>query len=331
MPFNWRLAMNRRDFLNLAAGAAVLPALPRTAAAQAYPAKPIRLLVGFAAGGGQDILARLIGNWLSERLGQQVVIENRPGQAASIAAEAVVRSAPDGYTLYFVGPNNAINATLYDNLSFDIVKDFQHIAAMVTMPNVMSVHPGVPAKTVPEFIAHAKANPGKVNFASGGVGTSVHVSGELFKQMTGIQMQHVSYRGAGPANIDLLAGQVQVMFDNLNSQIGHIRQGKLRALAVTTTSRSPELPDVPTVAETVPGYEASAFFGVSAPRNIPRDVLAKLNSEINAGLRDPRLKVRFDELGATTRPGTPEDFTKLIADEVAKWAPVVRASGAKPG
>jgi tripartite-type tricarboxylate transporter receptor subunit TctC len=242
----------------------------------------------------------------------------------------VVRSAPDGYTLYLIGPNNAINHTLYDNLTFDIVKDFTHIAALVTMPNVMSVHPSVPAKDVAEFIAHAKANPGKINFASGGMGTSVHVSGELFKQMTGIQMQHVPYRGAGPANIDLLAGQVQVMFDNLNSHIGHIKQGKLRALAVTTATRSPELPDVPTVADTVPGYEASAFFGVSAPRGLPAEVLARLNAEINAGLRDPRLKVRFDELGATTRPGTPDEFTKLIATEVAKWAPVVKASGAKP-
>ena len=258
------------------------------------------------------------------------MIENRPGQAASIAAEAVVRSPPDGYTLYLIGPNNAINHTLYDNLSFDIVKDLQHVAALVTMPNVMSVHPSVPANNVAEFIAYAKANPGKINFASGGIGTSVHVSGELFKQMTGIQMQHVPYRGAGPANIDLLAGQVQVMFDNLNSHIGHIKQGKLRALAVTTTTRSPELPDVPVVADTVPGYEASAFFGVSAPRNIPPDVLARLNSEINAGLRDPKLKARFDELGAATRPGTPDDFAKLIATEVAKWAPVVKTSGAKP-
>jgi tripartite-type tricarboxylate transporter receptor subunit TctC len=210
-----------------------------------------------------------------------------------------------------IGPNNAINATLYDNLSFDIVKDFQHVAALVTMPNVMSVHPSVPANNVAEFIAHAKANPGKINFASGGVGTSVHVSGELFKQMTGIQMQHVPYRGA-------------------TSHIGHIKQGKLRALAVTTTTRSPELPDVPVVADTVPGYEASAFFGISAPRGIPSDVVAKLNGEINAGLRDPKLKQRFDELGAATRPGTPDDFTKLIATEVAKWAPVVRTSGAKP-
>ncbi len=321
--------LQRRKFLQLLTSAAVC-ATSDAAVAQAYPSRPVRLVVGFAPGGGQDILARLIGQWLSERLGQQIVIENRPGQAGSIAAEAAVRSPPDGYTLYMIGPNNAINATLYDSLSFDIVKDFQHVAALVTMPNVMSVHPSVPANNVAEFIAYAKANPGKVNFASGGIGTSVHVSGELFKQMTGVQMQHVPYRGAGPANIDLLAGQVQVMFDNLNSHIGHIKQGKLRALAVTTTTRSSELPDVPVVADTVPGYEASAFFGISAPRGIPLDVLAKLNSEINAGLRDPKLKARFDELGATTHPGTPDDFAKLIANEVTKWAPVVRTSGAKP-
>ncbi len=323
------MGIRRRHFLQLAASVAATSAAPG-AFAQAYPSRPIRLLVGFAPGGGQDILARLIGQWLSERLGQQIVIENRPGQAASIAAEAVVKSPPDGYTLYLIGPNNAINHTLYDNLSFDIVKDFQHVAALVTMPNVMAVHPSVPANNVAEFIAYAKANPGKVNFASGGVGTSVHVSGELFKMMAGVQMQHVTYRGAGPATIDLLAGQVQVMFDNLNSQIGHIKQGKLRALAVTTPTRSAALPDVPTVADTVPGYEAYAFFGVSAPRNIPPAALEMLNREINAGLRDPKLKARFDELGADIRPGTPDDFTKLIAGEVAKWAPVVKASGAKP-
>jgi tripartite-type tricarboxylate transporter receptor subunit TctC len=324
------MEIHRRQFLQTATSAAALCAAP-SAFAQAYPNRPVRLLVGFAAGGGQDILARLIGQWLSDRLGQQVVIENRPGQAASIAAEAVAKSPPDGYTLYLIGPNNAINHTLYENLNFDIVKDFQHVAALVTMPNVMAVHPSVPAKNVREFIDYAKANPGKINFASGGIGTSVHVSGELFKMMTGVQMQHVTYRGAGPATIDLLAGQVQVMFDNLNSQIGHIRQGKLRALGVTTPKRSAALPDVPPVAETVPGYEAYAFFGISAPRNIPADVLARLNSEINAGLRDPKLKTRFEELGADIRPGSPDDFAKLIATEVAKWAPVVKASGAKPG
>jgi tripartite-type tricarboxylate transporter receptor subunit TctC len=323
------MEIRRRRFLQIATSAAALCAAP-SAFAQAYPNRPVRLLVGFAPGGGQDILARLIGQWLSERLGQQIVIENRPGQAASIAAEAVAKSPPDGYTLYLIGPNNAINHTLYDNLNFDIVKDFQHIAALATMPNVMAVHPSVPAKNVREFIDYAKANPGKVNFASGGVGTSVHVSGELFKMMTGVQMQHVTYRGAGPATVDLLAGQVHVMFDNLNSQIGHIRQGKLRALGVTTPKRSAALPDVPTVAETVPGYEAYAFFGVSAPRNTPADVVARLNGEINAGLRSPKIKARLEELGADIRIGSPDDFSKLIAAEVAKWAPVVKASGAKP-
>jgi tripartite-type tricarboxylate transporter receptor subunit TctC len=292
------MPITRRRFVQLAAPAAALSAISSPALTQAYPSRPIRLLVGFAPGGGQDILARLIGNWLSERLGQQIVIENRPGQAGSIAAEMGAKAPPDGYTLYMIGPNNAINHTLYDNLTFDIVKDFTHIAALVTMPNVMSVHPSVPAKNVAEFITHAKANPGKINFASGGVGTSVHVSGELFKQMTGIEMQHVPYRGAGPANIDLLAGQVQVMFDNLNSHIGHIKQGKLRALAVTTATRSPELPDVPTVADTVPGYEASAFFGVSAPRGIPADVLARLNAEINAGLRGRQVGTSGESVGS---------------------------------
>lgn len=324
------MAIRRRHFLQLATSAAALSAAPSAFAQGAFPSRPVKIVVGFAPGGGQDILARLIAAWLTERLGQQVVIENRPGQAASIAAEAVVRSPPDGYTLYLLGPNNAINATFYDNLSFDIVKDLTHVAALVTMPNVMVVHPSVPANNVREFIDYAKANPGKVNFASGGLGTSVHVSGELFKQMTGVQMQHVTYRGAGPAVIDLLAGQVQVMFDNLNSPIGHIKQGKLRALAVTTLTRSPALPEVPTVADTVPGYEANAFFGISAPRGMPPDVLATLNREINAGLRDPKLKARFEELGAVTRPGTSEDITKLLADEVAKWAVVVKTSGAKP-
>ena len=323
------MRIHRRRFLQLATSAAAISAAP-AAFAQAYPARPVRLVVGFAPGGGQDILARLIGGWLQERLGQPVLIETRPGQAGSIGAEAVVRSPPDGYTLFLFGPNNAINATLYDNLSFDVNKDLQHVAALVTMPNVMAVHPSVPAKTVAEFIAHAKANPGKVNFASGGVGTSVHVSGELFKQMTGVQMQHVTYRGAGPATIDLIAGQVQVMFDNLNSQIGHIKEGRLRGLAVTSAARSAALPDLPTVADTVPGFEATAFFGVSAPRNIPTDVLATLNREINAGLRDAKLKARFDDLGAEIKPGSPDDFAKLIATEVAKWAPVVKASGAKP-
>jgi tripartite-type tricarboxylate transporter receptor subunit TctC len=324
------MGLHRRRFLQLAASGAALTTAPSAFAQGAYPSRPVKIVVGFAPGGGQDILARIIAGWLSERLGQQFIIETKPGQSGSLGAESVVRSTPDGYTLFLLGPNNAINATFYSNLSFDVNKDMQHVAALATMPNVMAVHPSVPAKSVAEFIAYAKAQAGKVNYASGGLGTSVHVSGELFKQMTGVAMQHVTYRGAGPATIALLAGdQVQVMFDNLNSQINHIKEGRLRALAVTSAKRIPALPDVPTVAETVPGYEAMAFFGISAPRNIPPAVLAKLNSEINAGLNDPKLKARIQDFGAEPSPGTSEAFSKLVASETEKWAKVVKTSGAK--
>ncbi len=324
------MGLHRRHFLQLATSAAATSAAP-SAFAQAFPSRPLKIVVGFAPGGGQDILARIIAGWLTERLGQPVIIETKPGQSGSLGAESVVRSAPDGYTLFLFGPNNAINATFYSNLSFDVNKDMQHVASLATMPNVMAVHPSVPAKTVAEFIAYAKASAGKVNYASGGLGTSVHVSGELFKQMTGVQMQHVTYRGAGPATVALLAGdQVHVMFDNLNSQINHIKEGRLRALAVTSAKRIPALPDVPTVGETVPGFEALAFFGISAPRNIPPAVLARLNSEINAGLNDPKLKARIEDFGATPSPTTPEAFSTFIASEVEKWAKVVKVSGAKP-
>ena len=320
----------RRRFLHLAAGFAALPAAARIAAAQTYPSRPVRLVVGFAAGGTQDVIARLIGPWLSERLGQQIVIENRPGAASNLAAEAVVKSPPDGYTLFMIGPNNAINASLYEKLSFDIVRDLAPVAGIMRVPNVMEVNPNVPAKTVPEFIAYAKANPGKVNFASGGVGTSVHVSGELFKMMTGVNMLHVPYRGAGPALTDLLAGQVQVMFDNLPSSVGHIQSGKLRALAVTTTARSEALPDVPTVADFVPGYEASAFFGIAAPRTTPPEIIERLNREIDAILADPKAKARFAGMGGTVLPGPPATFGKLLADETEKWAKVVKFAAIKP-
>jgi tripartite-type tricarboxylate transporter receptor subunit TctC len=324
------MAIHRRRFLQFAGSAAALSAAPAAVAQGAYPNRPIKIVVGFAPGGGQDILARLVAGWLTERLGQQVIIETKPGQSGSLGAESVVRAPADGYTLFLLGPNNAINATFYSTLSFDVTKDLQHVAAIATMPNVMAVHPSVPAKTVAEFIAYAKAKAGKGNYASGGVGTSVHVSGEMFKQMTGVEMQHVTYRGAGPATIALLAGgQVDVMFDNLNSQINHIKEGRLRALGVTSAKRIPALPDVPTVAETVPGFEAMAFFGISAPRNIPPAVLGKLNSEINAGLRDPKLKARIEDFGADPSPGTPEAFTKLVADETAKWAKVLKAGGIK--
>jgi len=320
----------RRKFLRLAAGAAALPIVSRIAFAQAYPTKPVRLVVGFAAGGTQDVIARLLGSWLSERLGQQIVIENRAGAASNIAAEAVIKSPPDGYTLFMVGPNNAINASLYDKLNFDFLRDFAPVAGVMRVPNVMEVHPSIPAKSVPDFIAYAKANPGKINMVSGGNGTSVHVSGELFKMMAGISMVHVPYRGAGPALIDLLAGQGQVMFDNLPSSIEHIRAGKLRALAVTTAMRSEALPDVPAVGEFVPGYEASAFFGINAPSATPPEIIERLNKEINAILAEPRTKARFADLGGTPLPGPPADFGKLIADETEKWARVVKFAGIKP-
>ena len=324
------MTLRRRAVLRLVAGAVALPAVSRIASAQDYPTRPIRLVVGFAAGGTQDVIARLLGQALSERLGQQIVIENRAGASSNIAAEAVIRSPPDGYTLFMVGPNNAINATLYDKLTFDFVRDTAPVAGIMRVPNVMEVHPSVPAKTVPEFIAYAKANPGKINMVSGGTGTSVHVSGELFKMMTGVNMVHVPYRGAGPALTDLIAGQVQVMFDNLPSSIGHIRAGKLRALAVTTATRSEALPGIPTVGDFVPGYEASAFFGIISPKGTPPEIVGKLNAAINAVLADPKIRVRSADLGGTALPGSPADFGKLVADETEKWAKVVRFSGAKP-
>jgi tripartite-type tricarboxylate transporter receptor subunit TctC len=320
---------HRRRFLHLAVGAAVLPAMPRIARAQAYPSRPVHVVVGFAAGGGQDVLARLLGQWLSERLGQSFVIENRPGAGGNIGAEAVVRAAPDGYTLLVIGPPNAINATLYDNLNFDFLRDIAPVAGISRMPNVMEVNPSFPAKTVAEFIAYAKANPGKINMATGGNGTSNHVSGELFKMMTGVNMVHVPYRGGGPALSDLIGGQVQVMFDNLNSSIEHIRAGRLRPLAVTTMTRSEALPDVPTVNDFVPGYEASVMSGIGAPRNTPLEIIDRLNKEISAALADPKLKARLADLGAAPMPLTPADFGRLIAEETEKWAKVVKFSGAK--
>jgi tripartite-type tricarboxylate transporter receptor subunit TctC len=321
--------MRRCAILLLLAGV-TLPAVAQVAGAQDYPTRPIRLVVGFAAGGTQDVVARLIGQRLSETLGQQIVVENRAGASSNIAAEAVIRSPPDGYTLFMVGPNNAINASLYDKLPFDFVRDTAPVAGIMSVPNVMEVHPSVPAKSVPEFIAYAKANPGKINMVSGGTGTSVHVAGELFKMMTGVNMVHVPYRGAGPAIADLVAGHAQVMFDNLPSSIGHIRSGNLRALAVTTEKRSDALPGIPTVAEFVPGYEASAFFGISAPKAMPPAIIKRLNDAINAALADPNIKARIADLGGTALPGSPSDFGKLVADETEKWAKVVKFSGAKP-
>jgi len=320
----------RRKFLHLAAGTAALPALSHIARAQAYPTRPVRIIVPYAAGGGADIFARIIGQWLSERLGQPFVIENRPGAAGNVGTEAVVRAPADGYTLLQVAPANLVNATLYDNLNFNFTRDIAPVAAVLRSPNVLEVHPAVPAKTVPEFIAYAKANPGKLNMASGGNGASQHISGELFKMMTGINMLHVPYRGEALALPDLLGGQVQVLFGNMSSGIEYVRAGRLRALAVTSATRSEALPDIPTIGDFVPGYEASPVGGMGAPKNTPADVIDKLNKEINAALADPKIKARFAELGAVPIPMTPADFGKLIAGETEKWGKVVKFAGIKP-
>ena len=321
---------HRRRFLHLAAGAAALPALSRIARAQTYPSRPVRWVVPFPPGGVTDIVARLMGQWLSERLGQPFVIENRPGAGGNIGAEAVVKATPDGYTLYLSSSPNAISATLYDNLNFNFIRDIAPVASISISPLVMEVNPSVPAKTVPEFVAYAKANSGKLNMASNGNGTTSHLAGELFKMMTGINMLHVPYRGAAPALTDLIGGQVQVMFDVMASSIEHIRAGKLRALAVTTATRSEALPDVPNVGEFLPGFEASAWQGVGVPKNTPTEIVDKLNKEINAGLADPKIKARLADLGNIGLALSPADFGKLIADETEKWSKVVKFSGAKP-
>ncbi len=295
-----------------------------------YPTRPVHVIVGYPAGGTTDILARLVGQYLSERLGQQFIIDNRSGAGNNIGTEAVVSAAPDGYTLLLVNPANAINATLYEKLPFNFVRDIVPVAGIIRVPNVMEVNPAVPAKTVAEFIAYTKANPGKVNMASSGNGTSIHVSGELFKMMAHVDMLHVPYRGSAPALTDLMGGQVQVLFDNMPSSIEYLKAGKLRPLAVTTAARSDALPGVPTVAETVPGYEASAWFGLGAPKGTPAEIVDKLNAAVNAGLADPKLKARLADLGGTMLVGPPGDFGKLVAEETEKWAKVVKFSGARP-
>jgi tripartite-type tricarboxylate transporter receptor subunit TctC len=324
------LKLARRRFLHLATAAAALPSVSRMATAQTYPARPVRLIIGYPPGGSADITARLLGQWLSERLGQPFVIESRPGASTNIATEAVVRAPPDGYTLLLVAPANAINATLYEKLNFNFISDIAPVAGIIRFPNVMVVNPLVPAKTVPEFIAYAKANPGRLNMASSGNGSTIHVSGELFKMMTGVNMVHVPYRGGAPALTDMISGQVQVMFDNVPTSIEFIRAGKLRALAVTTATRSEVLPDLPTVADFVPGYEASAWYGVGVPKGTPDDIVDKLNKEINAILAEPKAKARLADLGASLLAGSPADFGKLVADETEKWGKVVKFSGAKP-
>jgi tripartite-type tricarboxylate transporter receptor subunit TctC len=320
----------RRRFLHLAAGAAALPAVSRIATAQTYPSRPVRLVVGAPAGGGFDIVARLMGQWLSERLGQPFVIDNRPGAGGNIGTEAVVRAPADGYTLLLVGAPHVINATLYDKLNYNFLRDIVPVAGIADVPEVMVVNPSLPAKTVPEFIAHAKANPGKLSMASGGNGTPSHVAGELFKMMTGTNMVHVPYRGLSPALTDLLGGQGQVAFGGLPSSIEHIRTGKLRALAVTTATRSEALPDIPTMREFLPGYEASQWYGLGVPKNTPTEIIDRLNKEINAALADPKMKARLADVGGTTLAGSPADFGKLIAEETEKWAKVIKFAGIKP-
>jgi tripartite-type tricarboxylate transporter receptor subunit TctC len=321
---------HRRQFLHLASGAVALPALSRIASAQTYPTRPVRLVVGFAAGQAIDILARLIAQSLSERFGQQFIVENRPGGGGNIATEAVVRAPPDGYTLLAVGSNNMINATLYEKLNFDFIRDIALVASIYRVPQVMEVNPSFPAKTLPELIAYAKANPGKINFASAGNGSVAHVTAELFKMMAGINMQHVPYRGAAPALTDLLGGQVHLMFDNMPSSIEHIRAGRLRPLAVTATARLEGLPDVPTVADFLPGFETSAWAGIGAPKNTPAEIIDQLNRETNAALADPKLKARVADLGGMVFPLSPAEYEKRVAEETEKWGKVVKFSGAKP-
>ena len=319
----------RRTFLHLAAGAAALPSVSRVAWAQSYPTRPVRILVGFAAGQAIDIIVRIVAQSLSDQLGQQFVIENRPGAGGNLAAEVVVRSPADGYTLLAVGMNNMINATLYEKLNFNFIRDIAPVASILRAPQVMLVNPSVPARTMPEFITYAKANPGKINMASAGIGSPTHLSGELFKMMTGINMLHVPYRGSPAALTDLIAGQVQVMFDNVASSIEHIRIGRLRALAVTTTTRWEGLPDIPTVSDYVPGFETGGMAGIGTPKGTPPEIVEKLNKGINSAIADVKVKTRLVELGGTVLPGSSGDFEKLIAIETEKWAKVVKFSGAK--
>jgi tripartite-type tricarboxylate transporter receptor subunit TctC len=324
------VTFTRRRLAVLAAAATALPAALRIASAQTYPARPVRLIVGFPAGGAADITARLIAQSLSESLGQQVVVENRPGAGTNIGTEAVVRAAPDGYTLLLVSVANTVNATLYEKLNFNFSRDVAPVAGIIRGPLVMEVHPSVPARTVPEFIAFAKSNPGKINMASAGNGTPGHMSGELFKMMTGVDLVHVPYRGGAPALTDLISGQVHVIFDNLPTSIEYIRAGKLRPLALTTGTRSQMLPDLPTVSEFVSGYEVSSWFGIGAPKATPAEIVETLNKGINAALADPKIKARIADLSSVPLAMTPADFTRLVATETEKWAKVIKFSGAKP-
>ena len=323
------MEFRRRTFLRLAAGAAAFPAVPRMARAQAYPSRPVRIVVGFAAGGATDIQARLMGQWLSDRLGQQFIVENRAGASGNIGTEAVAKAAPDGYTLLQIVTPHAINAALYSNLSFDFIRDIAPVVCSARLAYVVVVHPSVPAKTIPEFIAYAKANPGKINYGSAGPGTPQNIACELFKMMAGVDLVHVPYRGGAPAVTDLIAGHLQVIFAPLSESIQQIKAGQLRALAVTTTGRLDVLPDVPTVADFVPGYEASGFAGIGAPKDTPTEIIDMLNRELNAGLADAKVKTRIVELGGTALGGTPAEFRKIIADATEKWARVIKFAGIK--
>ena len=323
------MKLPRRSFLHLAAGAAALPVVSPFAWAQTYPTRPIRWIVGFTPAGGNDIVARLMGQWLTERLGQPFIIENRPGAGTNIAAEAVVNASPDGYTLFLANLSNAINATLYEKLNFNFIRDIEPVAAISRAPLIMVVHSSVPARTVPEFIAYAKTNPGKVNMASAGIGSAGHLAGEMFKMMAGVNLVHVPYRGNAPALADLIAGQVEVLFPSAASSIEYVKTGKLRGLAVTSATRSDALPDLATVGDSIPGYEASSFYGIGAPKNTPAEIVDKLNKEVNAALADPKMRARLADLGGTPLPGSPADFGKLIADETEKWGAAVKFSGAK--
>jgi tripartite-type tricarboxylate transporter receptor subunit TctC len=324
------MKLARRQFLHLSAGAAALPVISRLASAQTYPTRPVRIIVGYLAGGVSDIFARLIGQWLSERLGQSFVVENRPGASGTIAVDAVVRAAPDGYSLLLTAANDAYNESLYPDLRFNYIRDIAPVASIAFTPLVMEVNPSIPIKTVPEFIAYAKVNPRKLNMASGGIGTPEHVAGELFKLTTGVDMLHVPYRGAAPAIADLLGGQVQVIFGTLPASIEHIRAGNLRALAITAATRLEALPQIAALSEFVPGYEASTWYGIGAPKNTPVAVISKLNNEINAALADSRLKARIADLGAIAFPTSSAEFAKLIAAETERWGKVIRAANIKP-
>ena len=323
------MKLRRRQFLSLAGAALALPALSTRGMTQTYPARPVRMIIGYPPGGSADITARLMTQWLSERLGQSFIVESRPGAGTNLATEAVINAAPDGYTLLLVAPANAINATLYEKLNHNFLRDIEPIAGLIRFPNVVVVNPSVPVKTIPELIAYAKENPGKLNMASSGNGSTIHMSGELFKMMTGVNMIHVPYRGGALALTDMIGGQVQVMFDNIPTAAEFVRSGQLRGLAVTGAARSETLPDLPTVADFLPGYEATSWYGVGAPKGTPADIIDKLNREINAILADPKAKARFAEMGAILLPGSPSDFGKLVADETEKWGKVVKFAGAK--